>query len=71
MFPHLRILLVSLWASCVAGAVVIAGLSQGYYDWLTFAWAVVFGIAIGVPAGLLNWAHLRPKRAQEVRVRRR
>ena len=71
MFPHLRVLLVSLWASCVAGVVVIAGLAQGYYDWLTFAWAVVFAVSIGVPAGLLNWAHLRPDRAAEMRASRR
>ncbi len=71
MVPHLRILLVSLWVLCVAGAVVTAGLSQGYYSWLTFAWAAIFGIAIGVPAALLNWAHLRPNRAREVARQRR
>jgi hypothetical protein len=65
MFPHLRFLLVSLWTSSIAGAVLIAGLSMGYYGWSTFLWAGLIGLLIGVPAGLFNWAYLRPNRSRE------
>jgi len=66
MFPHLRLLLVSLWTSSIAGVVVIAGLTLGYYTWQTFLWAVIAGLVLGVPAALANWAYLRPNRAREV-----
>ncbi len=66
MFPHLRIWLIVIWASSVAGAVVIAGLALGRYELSTFLWAAVAGVVIGVPAALLNWAYLRPKRSREV-----
>jgi hypothetical protein len=66
MFPHLRIWLVLIWATSVAGAVVIAGLAFGRYELTTFLWAGLAGVAIGIPAGLLNWAYLRPKRSREV-----
>ncbi len=68
MFPHLRVFLVSIWASTVAGAVVVLNLSLGHYGWPTFLWAGVAGLVIGVPAGLLNWAYLRPGRARQVGV---
>jgi len=66
MFPHLRFWLLALWASSVAGAVVIAGLTLGHYGWSTFLWAAAAGLVIGVPAALLNWAYLRPNRSREV-----
>lgn len=65
MFPHLRFWLISIWASSVAGAVVITGLALGHYHLATFLWAAVAGIIIGIPAALLTWAHLRPRRARE------
>ena len=66
MFPHLRLLLISLWTSSIAGTVVIAALTMGFYGWKTFLWAGVVGLVIGVPAALANWAYLRPNRAREV-----
>ncbi|MDP3197107.1 hypothetical protein [Tabrizicola sp.] len=66
MFPHLRIWLLALWTSSIAGAVVIAGLALGQYHWSTFLWAALAGLVIGVPAALLNWAYLRPRRSREV-----
>lgn len=68
MVPHLRLWLIALWASSVAGAVVIAGLVLGHYEWATFLWAAAFGLLIGVPAALLNWVRLRPNRARQVGV---
>lgn len=68
MFPHLRFWLISLWTSCIAGAVVIVRLAMGYYELSTFLMAALAGLVIGVPAALLNWAYLRPKRAREVGV---
>jgi hypothetical protein len=66
MFPHLRIWLLTLWTSSIAGAVVITGLTLGHYHWSTFLWAALIGLVIGVPAALLNWAYLRPNRSREV-----
>lgn len=66
MIPHLRLWLIAIWASSVAGVVLIAGLALGHYDVSTFLWAALAGLAIGVPAALLNWAYLRPKRSREV-----
>lgn len=68
MFPHLRLWLIALWTSSVAGAVVILNLTLGHYTLATFLWAVVAGLVIGIPAALLNWAHLRPNRARQVGV---
>lgn len=68
MFPHLRLLLIALWTSSVAGAVVTLNLTLGHYTPGTFAWAAVAGLAIGIPAALLNWAYLRPDRARQVGV---
>ena len=68
MFPLLRLWLIALWTSSVAGAVVILNLTLGHYTLATFLWAVVAGIVIGIPAALLNWVHLRPNRARQVGV---
>jgi hypothetical protein len=68
MFPHLRVWLIALWTSSVAGAVVITRLALGHYDVSTFLWAVAGGLVIGVPAALLNWVYLRPNRARQVGV---
>ena len=66
MFPWLRVMLVHLWAACIAGTVVTAGLALGYYDPATFVIAALAGVLLGVPAGLLNWIWLRPKRSREI-----
>jgi hypothetical protein len=68
MFPHLRLWLITLWTSSVAGAVVILNLTLGHYTLATFLWAAVAGLVIGTPAALLNWAYLRPNRARQVGV---
>jgi len=66
MFPHLRLILIVLWTSCIAGGVVIVGLTLGHFGLGTFVWAAIIGLALGVPAALLNWAWLRPNRARSV-----
>lgn len=68
MFPHLRLWLIALWTSSVAGAVVILNLTLGHYPPGTFLWAGLAGLVIGVLAALLNWAYLRPNRAREAGV---
>lgn len=71
MFPHLRVLLVTIWVFCMAGVVIAVGLALGNYPWTTFVWAGVIGVVIGVPAALANWAYLRPNRAREVGLTKR
>lgn len=66
MFPYLRLILVPLWVACTAGVVLIVGLSLGFVSLATFVWAGVIGIGLGVPAGLLNWAYLRPRRSRQI-----
>lgn len=68
MFPHLRLWLIALWTSSVAGAVVILNLTLGHYNLSTFVWAAVVGLVVRVPAALFNWAYLRPNRARQVGV---
>jgi hypothetical protein len=66
MIPVLRMCLVHLWVACIAGAVVIAGLTMGFVSAATFLWAAVIGVALGVPAALLNWVYLRPNRSRQI-----
>lgn len=66
MIPYLRLMLVHLWVGCAAGAAVIAGLTMGHVSVWTFVWAAVFGLAVGIPASLLNWAYLRPGRSRAI-----
>lgn len=66
MVSFLRLILVHIWVACVAGVVTIAGIVMGYVSVATFIWAGIIGLAIGVPAGLLNWAYLRPNRSREI-----
>lgn len=66
MLPPLRTLLVALWVSSIAGAVVILRLSMGDYSVQAFAIAAAVGLILGVPAAMANWAMLRPRRAREV-----
>ena len=66
MFPYLRLILVHLWVVCIAGVVLITGLSLGFVSLATFVWAGVIGIVLGVPLGLLNWAYLRPHRSRQI-----
>ena len=58
-FPYLRSTILPLAVGVVAGAVIIAGLSAGYYGWQVFAVAGVVGLAIGVPFGLWNVRRMR------------
>ena len=66
MFPVLRPFLITLWVGCIALVVVTLGLVMGYFSGWTFVWAGVVGLVLGVPAGLLNWAWLRPNRSREI-----
>jgi hypothetical protein len=58
-FPYLRSTMVPLAIGCFAGAVVIAGLTAGYYGWQLFAIAGLVGVALGVPFGLWNVRRMR------------
>ncbi len=66
MVPYLRMILVHLWVASVAGVALIAGLSLGQYSVATFVWSGLIGLALGVPAALLNWAWLRPDRSRDL-----
>lgn len=66
MVFSLRIIVVALWVACVAGAALVAGLVMGEVNSGTFLWSGVIGLVVGVPAGLLNWAWLRPNRARTI-----
>ncbi len=54
-----RLLFIPLWALCVAGVVVIAGLALGLFTWVTFVVAGVVGLIVGIPAGLWNTKKVR------------
>ena len=58
-FPYLRSTILPLAVGCVAGAVIIAGLTAGYYGWQVFAVAGVVGLLVGVPIGLWNVRRMR------------
>jgi len=64
-FPPLRIWLVTLWVACIGGAIVVVGLALGNYSWTPFVIGAVVGLLVGIPAGLANWAYLRPRRSRE------
>lgn len=66
MVPFLRLFLVHLWLACVAGACLTLALVMGYFSLGAFVWSGVVGLVIGVPAGLLNWAYLRPNRSRQI-----
>lgn len=66
MVPWLRVILVHLWVGGIAGAVVIAGLTLGQYSAATFVVAGVIGLALGVPAALMNWVWLRPQQSRRI-----
>lgn len=63
---HLRLFLIHIWLASVGGAAVIAGLAMGYFTVGTFIWGAVIGLALGIPAALLNWVYLRPNRSKEI-----
>ena len=63
---HLRLFLIHIWVASIGGAVVIAGLAMGYFTVATFIWSAVMGLALGIPAALLNWVYLRPNRSKEI-----
>lgn len=48
----LRTIMVSLWVSSLAGAIVVGFLSAGWVGWMPFVLAGVIGLVLGVPAGL-------------------
>lgn len=54
-----KLLFIPLWALCIAGAVVIAGLAVGLMSWWTFVIAGIVGLVIGVPAGIWNVRKVR------------
>lgn len=62
----LRMMLIHIWVACIAGAVVIAGLTMGYVGVAVFVWAAVIGVVVGVPAALLNWTYLRPNKSRRI-----
>ncbi|SIR28781.1 hypothetical protein SAMN05421641_1376 [Paracoccus thiocyanatus] len=66
MVPFLRLLLIHLWVGSISGVVVIAGLTMGYVSAWTFIWAALIGLALGIPAALLNWTYLRPHRSRQI-----
>lgn len=63
---HLRLFLIHIWVASIAGAVVIAGLATGHFSVATFVWGGVIGLALGIPAALLNWVYLRPNRSRDI-----
>lgn len=62
----LRMFLIHIWVASIGGAVVIAGLAMGYFTAATFVSGAIIGLALGVPAALLNWVYLRPNRSQQI-----
>jgi ABC-type proline/glycine betaine transport system permease subunit len=58
-FPYLRSTIVPLSIGCVAGVVVIAGLTAGYYGWQLFVIAGIIGVLIGVPFGIWSVRRMR------------
>ncbi len=58
-FPYLRSVILPIAVTCIAGVVIIAGLSAGFYGWQVFAAAGVVGLAVGVPFGLWNVRRMR------------
>lgn len=66
MFPYLRLVLLSLWTSTIAGVIVVVGLTFGLYGWGTFFWANVGGLVLGTPASLVTWAIICPERLRQV-----
>lgn len=45
---------------------MITGLAMGYFTVGTFIWGAVIGLALGIPAALLNCVYLRPNRSKEI-----
>ncbi|OOY09813.1 hypothetical protein [Thioclava sp. F36-7] len=60
MKKPLRLFLAALSALVVTWVVVIAALTFGFVGWQEFAFAVIVGIVLGIPAGL--WTERRIKR---------
>jgi hypothetical protein len=58
-FPYLRSTILPLTVGCIAGAVVIAGLTAGIYSWKLFAAAIAIGVVTGVPFGLWSVRRMR------------
>jgi hypothetical protein len=59
MIAPLRTLMVSLWTMCVAGAFLVGSLTLGYDRPVDFVLCGIFGLAVGIPAGLMTARHLR------------
>ncbi|MCV2868363.1 hypothetical protein OEW28_06945 [Defluviimonas sp. WL0002] len=56
----LRTIMVALWVTCLAGAVLTAFFSYGWYGWVPFAISGAIGVIVGVPAGI--WTARQIKR---------
>ncbi|WP_172330902.1 hypothetical protein [Mangrovicoccus sp. HB161399] len=54
-----RLLLIPLWALCIAGAALTAFLAAGWIGWPAFALAAVLGLVLGIPGGLWNTRKVR------------
>lgn len=50
----LRTIMVTLWVTSLAGAIVVGFLSAGWVGWPTFVLAGIIGLALGIPAGLYS-----------------
>ncbi len=66
MVPYLRLYLVHLWVACIAGAALIAFMALGQINLAAFIWSGLIGLAVGIPAGLLNWAYLRKDKSRRI-----
>ncbi len=59
MIAPLRTTMVTVWAACIAGAVVTLGLILGQDRWELFVVAGLTGLLAGVPLGLWNVRRMR------------
>lgn len=54
-----RLLFIPIWALCIAGGVLVAFFSFGWYTWAAFVVAGVIGLVTGIPAGIWNTRKVR------------
>lgn len=58
-FPILRSIIAPVAGAVVAGTVVIAGLSLGFYAWPLFVLALGAGVVLGLPIGMWTVRRMR------------